>query len=73
MTDYGKSSRGKKNTQPTTKRSPVQQCDKAYPNICISPNSADLNCSDIPYRRFKVIPPDPHGCDRDRDGIGCER
>ncbi|NDJ25761.1 nuclease [Nostoc sp. B(2019)] len=65
--------RGKKNTQPTTKRSPVQECDKAYPDICIPANSADLICSDIPHRRFKVIPPDPHGFDRDRDGVGCER
>ncbi|WP_228058599.1 MULTISPECIES: hypothetical protein [unclassified Nostoc] len=44
--------RGKKNTQPTTNRSPqVQQCDPSYPDIYIPPNSAGLNCSDIPYRR----------------------
>lgn len=52
-------------------RSQVQQCDKAYPGICIPPNSVDLNCSDIPYCRFKVIPPDPHGFNRDKDGVGC--
>ncbi|MBW4565208.1 MAG: thermonuclease family protein [Mojavia pulchra JT2-VF2] len=66
--------RGKKNTQATTKRSPqAQQCDPSYPDICIPPNSADLDCSNIPYRRFRVISPDPHGFDRDGDGVGCER
>ncbi|MBD2471566.1 thermonuclease family protein [Nostoc sp. FACHB-145] len=65
--------RGKKTTQGTNTRSQVQQCDSSYPDICIPPNSVDLNCPDIPYRRFKVIPPDPHGFDRDGDGVGCER
>jgi micrococcal nuclease len=65
--------RGKKNTQPATTQSQIQSCDRSYPDICIPPNSADLNCPDIPYRRFKVIPPDPHGFDRDGDGVGCER
>jgi micrococcal nuclease len=32
----------------------------------------DLDCPDVPYRRFRVVPPDPHNFDRDRDGIGCE-
>ncbi|MHC0061364.1 SDR family NAD(P)-dependent oxidoreductase [Nostoc sp. UIC 10890] len=36
-------------------------------------NSPDLNCRDISQRRLKVLPPDPHGFDRDGDGIGCER
>lgn len=48
-------------------------CDLAYPDFCIPKNSPDLNCRDISQRRFKVLPPDPHGFDRDRDGIGCER
>ncbi|MBD2452376.1 thermonuclease family protein [Nostoc sp. FACHB-152] len=64
--------RGKKPTS-TTRSPQVQQCDLSYPDICIPPNSPDLNCSDIPYRRFKVVPPDPHGFDRDKDGVGCER
>jgi micrococcal nuclease len=50
-----------------------QQCDSSYPDICIPPGAADLNCGDIPYRRFRVVGSDPHGFDRDRDGIGCER
>ncbi|MEM9748350.1 MAG: nuclease, partial [Actinomycetota bacterium] len=31
-----------------------------------------LNCGDIVHRSFLVLQPDPHGFDRDRDGIGCE-
>jgi micrococcal nuclease len=48
-------------------------CDPAYPDFCIPKNSPDLNCRDISQRRFKVLPPDPHGFDQDGDGIGCER
>ena len=47
-------------------------CDPSYPDFCIPKNSSDLNCRDITQRRFKVLPPDPHGFDRDGDGIGCE-
>ena len=66
--------RGQKPTQETNTRSPQgQQCDSSYPDICIPPNSVDLNCPDIPYRRFRVIPPEPHGVDRDRNGVGCKR
>lgn len=49
-----------------------RRCDPAYPDVCIPPPPPDLDCGDIPYRRFRVLPPDPHGFDRDRDGIGCE-
>jgi len=48
-------------------------CDPSYPDVCIPPPPPDLDCRDIPYRRFRVLPPDPHGFDRDRDGIGCQR
>jgi hypothetical protein len=34
--------------------------------------SPDLDCSDVPHKRFKVVGTDPHGFDGDRDGIGCE-
>ena len=50
-------------------------CDPAYPDpgVCIPPPPPDLNCGDIPYRRFTVLAPDPHGFDgNDNDGIGCE-
>lgn len=47
-------------------------CDPSYPDFCISVYSADLDCGQIPYHNFRVFPPDRHGFDSDRDGIGCE-
>lgn len=47
-------------------------CDAAYPTVCIPSAPPDLDCSDIPYRRFEVLPPDPHHFDGDRNGIGCQ-
>ncbi len=47
-------------------------CSPAYPTVCIPPPPPDLDCGDIPYRRFTVLPPDPHHFDGDHDGIGCE-
>ena len=47
-------------------------CDSSYPDVCIRPYPPDLNCDDIPKKNFDVLPPDPHGFDRDEDGIGCE-
>lgn len=47
-------------------------CSPAYPTVCIPPPPPDLNCGDVSYRRFAVLPPDPHHFDGDRDGIGCE-
>ena len=49
-----------------------QGCDAAYPDVCIPPPPPDLDCSDVPYRRFRVLPPDPHRFDREGDGLGCE-
>ncbi|MER3537617.1 MAG: nuclease [Thermus sp.] len=48
------------------------RCDPAYPEVCIPPPPPDLDCKDIPHRNFRVLPPDPHRFDRDRDGVGCE-
>ena len=48
-------------------------CDPAYPDVCIPPPPPDLDCGEIPHRRFRVLPPDPHRFDGDNDGIGCER
>lgn len=48
------------------------QCDKSYPDFCIPPNIPDLDCGEIQYSNFRVLPPDRHGFDRDNDGIGCE-
>lgn len=53
-------------------RPPAGNCDPSYPDVCIPPPPPDLDCADIPYRRFRVLPPDPHRFDRDRNGIGCE-
>ena len=49
-------------------------CDPAYPDVCIAPPTSvgDLDCGDIPYRRFRVLPPDPHRFDGDKNGLGCE-
>jgi uncharacterized protein YraI len=47
-------------------------CSPAYPGVCIPPRPPDLDCPDIPYRRFTVLSPDPHDFDRDGDGVGCE-
>lgn len=52
---------------------PVGNCDPSYPTVCIPPPPPDLDCGDIPYRRFQVLPPDPHNFDgSDNDGLGCE-
>lgn len=49
-----------------------QNCDPAYPTICIPPPPPDLDCKDIGYTSFEVRSPDPHHFDGDEDGIGCE-
>lgn len=56
---------------------PTSRCHASYPDYCIAPGPPDLNCPDIrgarPFRvRHDVADPDPHGFDRDRDGLGCE-
>jgi len=62
---------------PTSQPAQTQQvqqpkCDPSYPAICIPPYPPDLDCGEIQYSNFRVVPPDPHGFDRDRDGTGCE-
>ena len=46
-------------------------CDPNYSGACIPINSPDLDCADI-GGSVKVSGSDPHGLDRDGDGIGCE-
>jgi micrococcal nuclease len=50
------------------------ECDASYPDVCIPPIevTGDLDCGQIDFRRFQVIPPDPHGFDAEGDGVGCE-
>lgn len=57
---------------PTLTPTSRPNCHYSYPTVCIPPPPPDLDCSDIPYRRFRVLPPDPHNFDGDKDGIGCE-
>lgn len=47
-------------------------CDPAYPDICVPPAPPDLDCGDIEARNFRVLPPDPHRFDGNGNGIGCE-
>ncbi len=47
-------------------------CDPSYPDFCITSPPPDLNCVDVVYKKFTVLPPDPHNFDGDQDGIGCE-
>ena len=49
-----------------------ENCDTSYPDVCILQYPPDLDCSEISERNFKVLQPDPHGFDKDNDGIGCE-
>jgi len=57
----------------TEEAAPRGGCDPSYPDVCIPPAPPDLDCADIPYRNFRVLPPDPHRLDgRDHDGWGCE-
>jgi len=65
-------------SQPTSQPSQSQQvqsqnqCDSSYPSVCIPPYPPDLDCGEIGYSNFRVVSPDPHGFDGDKDGIGCE-
>lgn len=46
-------------------------CSPSYPGVCIPPAPPDLDCGDVTYKRFVVLPPDPHNFDGNADGIGC--
>ncbi len=47
-------------------------CDPSYPDLCLPIGAADLDCPQVGASDFTVLPSDPHGFDRNRDGIGCE-
>ena len=64
-------------TQPVSAPEPTAptqggNCDPSYPDVCIAPPPPDLDCKDVPYRRFRVLAPDPHNFDGNHDGVGCE-
>lgn len=61
----------------------TSNCHPSYPDVCIPFGSADYDCAggsgngpnyiQGPIRvRHDVPDPDPHGLDRDKDGVGCE-
>ena len=47
-------------------------CDDSYPDVCIPRYPPDLDCGQITERDFTVRGPDPHGFDREGNGLGCE-
>lgn len=57
---------------PVSLAQPSAACDPSYPTVCIPPYPPDLDCGDVSFRRFQVLPPDPHGFDGNHDGVGCE-
>ena len=59
-------------TKSSERKKSSSDCDPSYPDFCIPPPPPDLDCKDIPQKRFTVLQPDPHRFDGDNDGIGCE-
>src|SRR5215212_8960360 len=53
----------------------ASECDPSYPDLCIPPGSADLNCDyvfGLGLSDITVYAPDPHGFDGNGDSVGCE-
>jgi micrococcal nuclease len=50
----------------------AHRCDPAYPGVCIPSPPPDLDCADVSFRNFQVLPPDPQNFDGDHNGVGCE-
>ena len=46
-------------------------CDPSYPDVCIPSPPPDLDCADVPHKRFRVVGADPHRFDGNHDGIAC--
>jgi len=54
-----------------TESSPTESNgDPSYPDFCIPSPPPDLDCGDIPQKRFTVLQSDPHRFDGDKAGIG---
>ncbi len=49
-----------------------ENCEPAYPTVCLPSPQPDLNCPQILCTNFAALPADPHGLDADKDGIACE-
>ena len=58
--------------RPTATQRPAPNCDPAYPDVCIPSPPPKLICDEVQFRDFVVLPPDPHGFDRNQNGRGCE-
>jgi micrococcal nuclease len=50
----------------------ASNCHPSYPDVCIPPPPPDLDCPQIPFKNIRVLPPDPHRLDGNKDGVGCE-
>lgn len=61
-----------KNLVESTTTEQTGKCDSSYPDFCIPSPPPDLDCGEISQKKFTVSGSDPHGFDRDGDGIGCE-
>jgi hypothetical protein len=70
--DESTSSTNNEQSSDNEAKSNNSNCDPSYPDFCIASPPPDLNCADISQKRFTVSGSDPHGFDRDNDGVGCE-
>jgi micrococcal nuclease len=59
-------------TVPTPPVPPTGSCDPNYAGACIPVYPPDVDCTQIPYRNFRVVGQDVHRFDVDHDGIACE-
>lgn len=55
--------------QPAPRMAP--NCDPNYAGGCVPAVAYDLDCADIGFM-VEVVGSDPHGFDRDLNGLGCE-
>lgn len=47
-------------------------CDRNYTGACIPAVTYDLDCGDVAAVNFSSVGSDPHGFDREGDGLACE-
>ncbi len=55
---------------PPEETEPPGDCEPGY-DPCVPPYPPDVDCSDV-SGPVAVTGSDPHGLDRDGDGVGCE-
>jgi hypothetical protein len=65
-------------TEDESSTPPSSECDPNYAGACLNPDSYDYDCEDgsgdgPDYTgRIEIVGDDPHGLDRDGDGVACE-